>query len=100
MESAQSVKHGRVESWFGLGLGLLFVVVAVVAWIQSGDRTHLLGAAGFACWAVVWSKSPLSFTTSLREQFTKGPKLSRTDTVLSGIGFALVAIALALRWLL
>jgi hypothetical protein len=58
-----------------------------------------VSAAGFACFAVVWSKLPLSVTAPLRTQLAGVRGLGRVDTVLSWLGLLLVGLAIVLRWL-
>ena len=90
----------RIKSWPGLLIGLVGVFASVGAWIQTGPAAHLLGAAGFACLAIVWSKMPFSFTAPLRKVLAGGPALSRVDSVLMWTGFGLIGVSMALRWLL
>jgi hypothetical protein len=90
----------RIKSWPGLLIGLVGVFASVGAWIQTVPAVHLLGAVGFACLTIVWSKIPFSFTTPLREAFVSGPALSRADSVLMWTGFVLISVSMALRWLL
>ena len=89
---------GFVKSWPGLGFGVLAVVVSLAAWFDSGRWTYLVSAAGFACFAIVWSQLSLSFTAPLRAQFTGAMELGRVDTLLTWLGLLLVALAILLRW--
>jgi hypothetical protein len=90
---------GFVKSWPGLAFGVLGVVVSLAAWFESGSWAYLVSAAGLACFAIVWSKLPLSFRAPLRAQLAGVRELGRVDTALSWLGLALVGLAIVLRWL-
>lgn len=76
------------------------MVVSLVAWIESGHSAYLALAAGFACFASVWSKLPLSFTAPLPAQLAGMRELGRVDTVIALLGLTLVGFAILLRWVL
>ena len=100
MESSAGTKQPRVASWFGLTIGLVGVVASLGAAVESGQAAHLLGAVGFFCLTIAWSKIPLSLTTPLRNVFANAPSLRRTDSILFWTGSALIGLSMALRWLL
>jgi len=97
--TSSSSGAGLVKSWLGLGFGVLAVVGSLAAWFQSGNWAYLVSAAGFACFAIVWSKLPLSFTAPLRAQLAGVRELGRVDSALSWLGLLLVGMAILLRWL-
>jgi len=90
---------GFVKSWPGLAFGVLAVVVSLAAWFESENWAYLVSAGGFACFAIVWSKSPLSFTAPLHAQLAGVRELGRVDSALSWLGLLLVGMAILLRWL-
>lgn len=88
-----------VKSWLGLGLGLFAVVVSLAAWFESGNWAHLASAAGFGCWAIVWSQVPLSLTAPLRAQLAEVRWLGHIHSGLAWLGLLLVGLAILSRWL-
>jgi len=100
MESSSSAKNNRVKSWFGLFFGAVLALMSALAWARTGALSSLVSAAAFGCFAVVWSKMPLSLTTSFQKQLASSPPMSRGDTFLMWTAFVLLIVAVALRWLL
>ena len=100
MALSESNTLPRVKSWWGLTFGLAAVAVSIGAWVQSGNWTHLVGAAGFGCWAFVWSQIPFPLSTSLRKLRAAEQQRPSVHSIVTYVGLALVALSLALRWLL
>jgi len=81
-------------------MGAAAVAVFIGAWVQSGSWTYLLSAAGFSCWAFVWSQMSLSFFIFLSEQSMQQLHRWSTYRPVAYAGSVLVVLSLAFRWFL
>lgn len=88
----------RAAAYIWAAFGVLASVIAFVAWLQTGQASHLLGALAFAALVPSWYLRPTSFTQPMAEQL-KGPHapLPKLVVWLTVAGFALLGASIALR---
>jgi len=88
----------RIGAYICAGFGVFASLVALIAWAQSGQTAHLLGAMAFAALVPSWYLRPVSFTQPMSQQL-KGPHEPMPKSVvwLTVAGFVLLGASIAVR---
>lgn len=97
-QRAKAPAPRRIAAYVWAGFGVLASVVAFVAWVQTGQTSHLLGALAFAALVPSWYLRLISFTQPLAQQLkAPHPPLPKPVVWLTLVGFVLLGASIAVR---
>jgi hypothetical protein len=99
MNHALSSKVQGFSTWFWFALMLACAVIADISAVRTPDFGMAISGIGFTFLAAFSLFCPLSLTADVRTMFRPMGPLDPRAAVLGGLGVALNALGLAIRWL-
>ena len=99
MEQAVARSARSFSAWFWLVLMLGMAILFAVGAVDRRDAGLAVSAVGAAVLAALSFLSPLPLTVDLRKAFRLPQPVQPDLAVLAGVGFALLLIGSAIRWL-